>query len=355
MHKQVNDYFYVSFKKCIMNIDWKNLGFSISRTDYNVRCYYRDGKWGEIEVSSSDQISIHMGATCLHYGQESFEGLKAYRGKDNRIRLFRYDENAKRMQNSAKGILLARVPESLFQEAVEKVVRLNERFVPPHGTGASLYIRPLLIGTGPEVGVRPSKEYLFMVFVMPVGPYFKEGFKPVDIMITREHDRAAPLGTGHLKVGGNYAASMTSVAKAHEAGYATALYLDAREKKYIDECGPANFFGIKDNTYITPDSHSILPSITNKSLMALAEDMGMKVERRPVPVEELGDFEETGACGTAAVITPIRKIDDIDNNISYTFGDGRNPGPVTSKLYERLTAIQYGDVEDPFGWVTILD
>lgn len=338
-----------------MNIDWKNLGFGISETDYNVRCYYRNGKWGELEISSSAQITMHMGATCLHYGQESFEGLKAYRGKDGRIRLFRYDENAKRMRTSAKGIMLAEVPQSLFQEAIEKVVKLNERFVPPYGTGASLYIRPLLIGTGPQVGVRPADEFLFMVFVMPVGPYFKEGFKPVDIMITREHDRAAPLGTGHLKVGGNYAASMTSVAKAHEAGFATALYLDAREKKYIDEAGPANFFAIKDNTYTTPDSSSILPSITNKSLQQIATDMGMKVEKRHIEVGELESFEETGACGTAAVITPIRKIVDIDKDKTYTYGDGSNPGPVTTKLYEKLIAIQYGDEEDPYGWITILD
>ena len=267
----------------MMATDWKNLGFGFSKTDYNVRCYYKDGAWGELEISSSSEISIHMGATCLHYGQQSFEGLKAYRGKDDRIRLFRYDENAKRMMNSAKGIMLAEVPQALFQGAIEKVVQLNEQFVPPHGTGASLYIRPLLVGTGPEVGVKPSKEYLFMVFVMPVGPYFKEGFKPVDIMITRDHDRAAPLGTGHLKVGGNYAASMSSVFEAHEHGYATALYLDAKEKKYIDECGPANFFAIKDNTYITPESTSILPSITNKSLQEIAKSMGMKVEKRAVP------------------------------------------------------------------------
>ncbi|MDF1572107.1 MAG: branched-chain amino acid aminotransferase [Bacteroidales bacterium] len=338
-----------------MNIDWKNLGFGISETDYNVRCYYRNGSWGELEISSSPQISMHMGATCLHYGQESFEGLKAYRGKDGRIRLFRYDENAKRMRTSAEGIMLAEVPQSLFQEAVEKVVKLNERFVPPHGTGASLYIRPLLIGTGPQVGVRPADVFLFMVFVMPVGPYFKEGFKPVDIMITRDHDRAAPLGTGHLKVGGNYAASMTSVAEAHDAGFATALYLDAREKKYIDEAGPANFFAIRDNTYITPDSSSILPSITNKSLQQIASDMGMKIEKRHIEVGELETFEETGACGTAAVITPIRKIVDKDTGKTYTYGDGSNPGPVTAKLYERLTGIQYGDVEDPYGWITILD
>jgi branched-chain amino acid aminotransferase len=338
-----------------MNIDWKNLGFGISETDYNVRCYYRNGSWGELEISSSSQISMHMGATCLHYGQESFEGLKAYRGKDGRIRLFRYDENAKRMRTSAEGIMLAEVPQSLFQEAVEKVVKLNERFVPPHGTGASLYIRPLLIGTGPQVGVRPADEFLFMVFGMPVGPYFKEGFKPVDIMITRDHDRAAPLGTGHLKVGGNYAASMTSVAEAHDAGFATALYLDAREKKYIDEAGPANFFAIRDNTYITPDSSSILPSITNKSLQQIASDMGMKIEKRHIEVGELETFEETGACGTAAVITPIRKIVDKDTGKTYTYGDGSNPGPVTAKLYERLIGIQYGDVEDPYGWITILD
>lgn len=338
-----------------MSIDWKHLGFGISETDYNVRCYYRNGKWGELEISSSSQISMHMGATCLHYGQESFEGLKAYRGKDGRIRLFRYDENAKRMRTSAQGIMLAEVPQSLFQEAVEKVVMLNERFVPPHGTGASLYIRPLLIGTGPQVGVRPADEFLFMVFVMPVGPYFKEGFKPVDIMITRDHDRAAPLGTGHLKVGGNYAASMTSVAEAHDAGFATALYLDARDKKYIDEAGPANFFAIKDNTYITPDSHSILPSITNKSLQQIASDIGMKIEKRPIEVSELSSFEEAGACGTAAVITPIKKIVDVDQDQTYTYGDGTHPGAITTKLYETLVGIQYGDQEDPYGWITLLD
>ncbi len=338
-----------------MSIDWKHLGFGISETDYNVRCYYRNGKWGELEISSSSQISMHMGATCLHYGQESFEGLKAYRGKDGRIRLFRYDENAKRMRTSAQGIMLAEVPQSLFQEAVEKVVMLNERFVPPYGTGASLYIRPLLIGTGPQVGVRPADEFLFMVFVMPVGPYFKEGFKPVDVMITRDHDRAAPLGTGHLKVGGNYAASMTSVAEAHDAGFATALYLDAREKKYIDEAGPANFFAIKDNTYITPDSRSILPSITNKSLQQIASDMGMKIEKRPIEVSELNSFEEAGACGTAAVITPIKKIVDVDQDQTYTYGDGTHPGAITTKLYETLVGIQYGDLEDPYGWITLLD
>jgi branched-chain amino acid aminotransferase len=338
-----------------MNLDWENLGFNIMQTDYNVRAVFRDGKWSDLEVYSEQTIPIHIGATCLHYGQESFEGLKAFAGKDGQIRLFRHAENAHRMSISAKGILLAEVPESLFMEAVEKVVLLNKKYVPPYGTGASLYIRPLLIGTGPEVGVRPAREYTFLVFVMPVGPYFKEGFKPVDIMICRDHDRAAPLGTGHLKVGGNYAASMSSVAEAHEKGFATALYLDAREKKYIDECGPANFFGIKGNTYVTPKSHSILPSITNRSLQALAEDMGMSVEVRPVPVEELAEFEEVGACGTAAVITPIRKIVDVDMEKTYTYGDKYQPGPVISKLYQTLTGIQNGDLEDRFGWIKILE
>jgi len=338
-----------------MDLDWKNLGFNIMKTDYNVRCVFRDGKWGDLVVSSDETIPIHIGATCLHYGQESFEGLKAYTGADGRIRLFRHEENAKRMLLSAKGILMAEVPVPLFMEAVEKVVMLNKKFIPPHGTGASLYIRPLLIGTGPEVGVRPAKEYTFLVFVMPVGPYFKSGFKPVEMMICRDHDRAAPRGTGHLKVGGNYAASMSSISEAHQKGYATAMYLDAKEKRYIDECGPANFFGIKDNTYLTPLSHSILPSITNKSLQALAESLGMKVEARPIPVEELADFEEAGACGTAAVITPIHKVIDPEKEITYTYGEAGNPGPIITKLYETLVGIQTGDLEDPFGWVKILD
>lgn len=339
----------------LMELDWKNLGFQIMKTDYNVRAVFRNGTWGELETHEEDTLQIHIGATCLHYGQESFEGLKAFSGADGKVRLFRHHDNARRMQDSARGILLAQVPEEMFIEAVEKVVRLNRKFVPPHGTGASLYIRPLLIGSGPEVGVRPAREYTFLVFVMPVGPYFKSGFKPVNVMLCRDHDRAAPLGTGHLKVGGNYAASMSSVHQAHEQGYATAMYLDAREKKYIDECGPANFFGIKDNTYITPESHSILPSITNRSLQTLAESMGMKVERRKVPVEELAEFEEAGACGTAAVITPIHKVVDPDQNRTYTFGTSDSPGPVTAKLYETLVGIQNGDMEDKFGWTRILD
>ncbi|MFO8000881.1 MAG: branched-chain amino acid aminotransferase [Marinilabilia sp.] len=337
-----------------MNIDWANLSFNYLDTDYNVRCYNRNGKWGELEVTSSNQINIHMAATALHYGQEAFEGLKAYQGKDGQVRLFRVEDNAKRMISSARGIMMAEVPEELFVKAVKKAVLLNKHYVPPYESGASLYVRPLLLGTGPRVGVQPSEEYLFMVFVTPVGPYFKEGFKLTNVAVMREYDRAAPQGTGNIKVGGNYAASLKAGMLAKEKGYSAVLYLDSREKKYIDECGPANFFGIKNNTYITPDSKSILPSITNKSLIQLAQDMGMKTERRPVPFEEIETFEEVGQCGTAAVISPIGRIDDLDNNKSYSFSKDGEPGPVCQKLYDKLRAIQYGEEHDPYGWVTVL-
>ncbi|MFA9389421.1 MAG: branched-chain amino acid aminotransferase [Prolixibacteraceae bacterium] len=335
------------------NLDWKNLGFGYADADYNVRCYYKDGKWGELEVSDSTQISLHMAATCLHYGQEAFEGLKAYRGQDGKIRVFRIEENAKRMQASARGILMQELPTEKFMDAVFKVVKLNEEYVPPFGSGASLYIRPLLIGSGPQIGVKPASEYTFMVFVMPVGPYFKAGFKPTDYVIYREYDRAAPLGTGNIKVGGNYAASLNAGIRAHNEGFSAVLYLDAREKKYLDECGPANFFGIKGNSYVTPKSKSILPSITNKSLRVLAEDFGMTVEERQIPVEELAEFSEAGACGTAAVISPIRSIYDADKDLRYTYGD--EPGEVSQKLYQRLIDIQYGTKPDTHNWVTIVE
>lgn len=336
------------------NIDWKNLPFGYQKTDYNVRCYYRDGKWGELEISSSEYIPIHIAATALHYGQEAFEGMKAFMGQDGKIRLFRWKDNAKRMQDSADGILMAQVPLDLFHDAIVKAVEMNKRFVPPYGTGASLYIRPLLIGSGPEVGVKPASEYLFMVFVTPVGPYFKEGFKPVNILVTPEFDRAAPLGTGHLKVGGNYAASLRALKHGHDKGFASALFLDAKEKKYIDEAGPANFFGIRDNTYITPKSDSILPSITNRALQAIAKHIGMDVEVRPVAYEEIASFQEVGACGTAAVISPINKIVHDITGETLEFAKDGQPGPVSQKLYDTLVAIQNGDMEDPFGWVEIL-
>lgn len=336
-------------------INWSNLAFGYMKTDYNVRSHYSNGEWSKPELTTSEHLNIHMAATCLHYGQEAFEGMKAFRGKDNKVRLFRMRENALRLQNSCRGIMMAELPVELFEECILKVVKANERFVPPYESGASLYIRPLLFGTSAQVGVRPSEEYTFLVFVTPVGPYFKEGFKPTPMVIMRNYDRAAPLGTGTYKVGGNYAASMQSGVKAAQMGYSAVVYLDAKEKKYIDECGPANFFGIKDNTYITPKSSSILPSITNKSLIQLAEDLGMKVERRPVAVEELATFEEAGACGTAAVISPILRIDDLDENKSYEFGKEGEPGKISKQLYDKLRAIQYGDEPDVHGWVTIVE
>lgn len=336
------------------SINWSDLSFSYMPTDYNVRCYFRNGEWGELEVSSSEYIPMHMAATCLHYGQEAFEGLKAFKGKDGKIRIFRLDENAKRLQSSCDSILMQRLPVEKFKEAVIKAVKLNERFVPPYESGASLYIRPLLVGTGARVGVNPADEYLFLVFVTPVGPYFKTGFKPTDVCILREFDRAAPQGTGNVKVGGNYAASLRSGAIAHDKGYTAVLFLDSKEKKYLDECGPANFFMIKGNQYVTPASNSILPSITNKSLMQIAEDMGMEVVRRRIEVEELANFEEAGECGTAAVISPVGKVDDIDTGKSYVFSKDGQPGKVCEQLYKTLRGIQYGDIEDKYGWVTVL-
>ena len=334
--------------------DWKNLPFGYMKTDYNVRCIYKDGKWGKLEVSASEYIDIHIAATGLHYGQEAFEGMKAYMGKDGKIRLFRWEENAKRFVSSAEGIKMAVFPVEMFREAVFKVINLNMKFVPPYGSGATLYIRPLLYGSGAEVGVKPATEYLFIVFVGPVGPYFKEGFKPVCVQLLRDFDRAAPLGTGHIKVGGNYAASLFPAARAKEEGCSTVLFLDAKEKKYIDEAGPANFFGIKGNTYVTPESHTILPSITNKSLQVLAEEMGMKVEVRRVPVEELAEFDEVGACGTAAIISPIKKIHDRETGKAYQYCKDGNAGPVSTKLYNKLRAIQYGEEPDKHGWCTVI-
>jgi len=336
-------------------IDWGNIGFGYIKTDFNIRCTYSNGAWGQLEVHESEFLSLHMAATSLHYGQESFEGLKAFRGKDGKIRIFRMKDNALRMQDSSEGTLMAKVPVEVFEEAVLKAVKLNERFVPPYESGASLYIRPVLFGSGPQVGVKPADEYMFIVFVTPVGPYFKGGFQTTPFVIMREYDRSAPLGMGKYKVGGNYAASLVAGQKAHELGYSNIFYLDAREKKYIDECGAANFFGIKNNTYVTPKSTSILPSITNKSLMVLAADLGLKVEQRAVPVEELATFEEAGACGTAAVISPIERIDDYDMKISYLFSPDGKPGPISDKLYHKLRGIQYGDEPDTHGWVTIVE
>jgi branched-chain amino acid aminotransferase len=296
-----------------------------------------------------------MAATGLHYGQEAFEGLKAYMGKDGKIRLFRWEDNARRMISSAEGVIMAPVPIELFKEALFKAIRLNKKFVPPYGSDATLYIRPLLFGSSAEVGVKPASEYTFVIFVTPVGPYFKGGIEPVNMLIIRDVDRAAPKGTGIYKVGGNYAASLRAIVAAKTGGYASTIFLDAKEKKYIDECGPANFFGIKNNTYITPKSESILNSITNMSLIEIAKTMGMNTERRKVPVVELSEFEETGACGTAAVISPIAKIFDPAENKVYEYCKDGKPGPVTMKLYNKLISIQYGDDPDTYGWISIVE
>lgn len=336
-------------------IDWGKLPFGYYPTDYNVRCTFSDGKWGPIEVSQSETINMHMAATALHYGQEIFEGLKAFRGKDGKIRIFRLEDNARRMRESAKGIMMEPIPLELFKEMCIKVVKLNERFIPPYGSGASLYLRPIEIGTSARVGVKPADEYQFIVFVTPVGPYFKGGFQNTKICIMREYDRVAPRGTGRWKTGGNYAASLSAGVKAHDLGYSAVLYLDPKEKKYLDECGPANFFAIKDGKYITPASESILPSVTNKSLQQLAKDMGIEVECRHILLEELADITEAAACGTAAVASPIAEIDDLDTGKKYVVSHNGEAGPVTTALYNKLRAIQLGEEEDIHGWNTIVN
>lgn len=337
------------------NLDWANLSFSYTPTDYNVRCTFKDGKWGEIEVSDSEYIPMHIAASCLHYGQESFEGLKAFCGKDGKVRIFRMEENAKRFIRSAEGISMQPMPIDLFCEMVRKVVALNARFIPPYGTGASLYIRPLEIGITPQVGVAPAKEYMVIMLVTPVGPYFKNGFNPIKVCLSREFDRVAPKGTGSIKIGGNYAASLNGGELAHKLGYSMMLYLDPKDKKLVDEGGAANFFAIKNNTYVTPNSETVLPSITNMSLEVLAKDLGMNVERREIPFEELASFEEASACGTAAVCSPIGEIHDLDNKDVIVYSKDGKAGKMTTALYDKLRAIQYGEEPDTHNWCEIID
>jgi branched-chain amino acid aminotransferase len=331
------------------NLDFASLPFTFTRTDMYVRYTWRDGSWDDGTESDSEVVPIHIAATCLHYGQALFEGMKVYESKDGRILSFRAEENAKRMQRSAEMLMMQAPPTDLFVKAVHRVVKANKRFIPPYGSGATLYVRPLLLGTGPRIGVKPADEYTFMVLVTPVGPYFKQGFSPTKLVVEDEIDRAAPLGVGAAKAGGNYAAGMRATVKAHSSGFGEALYLDAREHKYIDELGAANFFAItKDKTYVTPKSPSILPSITNQSLRTLAADMGYKVEERQVPFDELRDFVEAGACGTGAIITPIESITVHGEEIVY-LADGK-PGPHCTALYKQLTGIQFGEVPDTYGW-----
>ena len=332
-------------------LDWKNLSFDFIKTNGYVKLEYKDDSWGEIELVNDTQISIHVIANCLNYGQACFEGLKAFKTKENNIVLFRPYENALRMQNSAVRLCMKSPPVELFVKACKKLVKKNLEFVPPYGTGASLYLRPVLIGTQSTLAVVPSKTYTFFIAATPVGPYYKQGFKPVKSVVIREYDRAAPQGAGMTKMAGNYAAGLAAFKKAKDLGYPIVLYTDPKEHKYVDEFGTSNFFGITNNEYKTPLSDSILPSITNKSLQVLAKDLGLKVVKEKIAVSDLNQFKEVGACGTAAVITPISSVYDKDNDKSYVFGSEERAGEILSKLYNKYQAIKFGDEEDKYNWL----
>jgi branched-chain-amino-acid transaminase len=331
-------------------LDWKNLGFSYIKTDYRFIARWKDGKWDNGELTTDSTLHIHEGSTALHYGQQCFEGLKAYRCKDGSINLFRPDQNAKRMQNTCDRLLMPQVPTELFIRACKEVVKANEKWVAPYGTGATLYLRPFVIGVGENIGVRPAPEYLFCVFCCPVGAYFKGGMKPSNFLVT-DYDRAAPHGTGGVKVGGNYAASLLPHELAAKRQFADAIYLDPKTHTKIEEVGAANFFGItRDNKFITPRSDSILPSITKYSLLHLAKErLGMETIEGDVYINELNKFAEAGACGTAAVISPIGGIQYGDD--FHVFYSETEVGPITKRLYDELTGIQFGDVEAPEGWI----
>ncbi|MGM0461119.1 MAG: branched-chain amino acid aminotransferase [Fibrobacterota bacterium] len=334
------------------DINWSSLGFSYQETHSFVRVSFTKGSWKTPELVTNPMISLHVAATALHYGQEAFEGLKVFTQKDGSVKAFRPEENARRLNSSARRLLMQEVPEDLFTEAISLLVSDNMDYIPPYGTGASFYVRPLLIGTTPRIGVQPAEDYDLYILGMPVGPYYKNGFYPVQACIQDEFDRAAPQGVGNIKAGGNYAAGMMGDLYGKEKGYPISLYLDSAQHKYIDEFGTSNFIGIKDTTYVTPDSKSILPSITNKSLQVLARDFGCTVEKRPIPLEELPSFSEVGACGTAAVITPVYAI--VYGNRNYEFGTPDKAGQTLTKLYEELQGIQYGTVADRHNWMTDL-
>ena len=335
-------------------LDWKNLGFSYIKTDYRFIAHWKDGKWDKGQLTTDSTLHIHEGSTALHYGQQCFEGLKAYRCKDGSINLFRPDQNAKRMQNTCDRLLMPQVPTELFIRACKEVVKANEKWLAPYGSGATLYLRPFVIGVGENIGVRPAPEYIFCVFCCPVGAYFKGGMKPSNFLVT-DYDRAAPHGTGGVKVGGNYAASLLPHELAAERKFADAIYLDPKTHTKIEEVGAANFFGItRDNKFITPLSPSILPSITKYSLLYLAKErLGMETIEGDVYINELDQFAEAGACGTAAVISPIGGIQYGDD--FHVFYSETDVGPITKRLYEELTGIQFGDVEAPEGWIVKVD
>ena len=334
-----------------VTIDWENLGFSYMKLPYRYLAYYKNGQWEKGELTEDATLHMSESSPCLHYGQQAFEGMKAYRTKDGSVQLFRPDQNAKRLQRTSDRLLMPQVPTDMFVDAVKQVVRANEEYVPPYGTGGTLYIRPLLLGVGDIIGVKPADEYIFTVFAMPVGNYFKGGLIPTNFIVSDKYDRAAPYGTGAAKVGGNYAASLLPGQMAHERKFSDVIYLDPATHTKIEEVGSANFFGItKDNEFVTPYSPSILPSITKYSLLYLAEHrLGLKAIEGGVPIDDLDRFAEAGACGTAAVISPIGGIQHGDD--FHVFYSETEVGPVTRKLYNELTGIQFGDVEAPEGWI----
>ncbi len=341
------------------DINWSALGFHYTETDYIVRSDYHNGHWSKPYATQDKTINLHVAATCLQYGQQAFEGLKAFRGVDGKVRIFRMEENARRLQRSAEGICMKAPTEDIFCEAILLALKKNIAFLPPYETGATLYFRPILICTTPRIAVGPGRDFTLLVVATPIGPYFPCGFRGTPYIINRHIDRAAPLGTGQFKVGGNYAASFRASEEAHAQGF-SCLFVDAKHKKYIDECAAANFFGIvspKGSTagglYITPRSSSILPSITNDSLMTLAREMGMRVVRRHIRIEELSNFTECGACGTAAVIAPISRVIDPDRSITYEFGE--KPGKISTQLYHALQDIQFGRTADKHRWCTIVE
>lgn len=337
------------------NIDWSNLGFSYLKTDYRYVSNYKDGAWDEGAMITDDTVTISECAGVLQYAQTVFEGLKAYTTEDGRIVTFRPDLNGERMENSARRLEMPVFSKERFIQAVKETVKANAAYVPPYGSGATLYIRPYMFGSNPVIGVKPADEYQFRVFTTPVGPYFKGGVKPLTIRVS-DFDRAAPNGTGHIKAGLNYAMSLHAIVDAHNQGFDENMYLDPGTRTKVEETGGANFlFVTKDNTVVTPKSSSILPSITRRSLIYVAEHyLGLKVEEREVLFEEVKDFAECGLCGTAAVISPVGKIVDHGKEIILPTGM-EQMGPVTQKLYDTLTGIQMGRLEAPEGWIQVIE
>lgn len=337
------------------NIDWENLGFGYVQTEKRYVSNFKDGKWDDGVLTEDANIVLNECAGVLQYAQTVFEGMKAYTTEDGRIVVFRPDLNAKRMVDSAKRLEMPPFPEERFVDAIEKVVKANAEYVPPYGSGATLYLRPYMFGSNPVIGVKPANEYQFRIFATPVGPYFKGGAKPVTICIS-DFDRAAPHGTGHIKAGLNYAMSLHAIVTAHANGFDENMYLDSATRTKVEETGGANFiFVTKDNKVVTPHSNTILPSITRRSLMYIAEHyLGLEVEERDVHVDELKDFAECGLCGTAAVISPVGKVVDHGKEICFPSGMEKM-GPITQKLYDTLTGIQMGRIEAPEGWLKVIE